>query len=83
MTLTLEKLGIERLAPHEKMELAQVLWDRAIEELENSPISEEVKAMLDARIADSVAKPGTGILWEVIEQETLAKLSAHRARESA
>ena len=36
-------------------------------------ITEDVKAMLDRRIAASDANPGTGIPWEVVKAESLKR----------
>jgi putative addiction module component (TIGR02574 family) len=36
-------------------------------------LSDETKAMLDRRVAEADANPGTGIPWEVVKAESLKR----------
>ncbi|HXD84900.1 MAG TPA: addiction module protein [Urbifossiella sp.] len=66
----------EELSLEERAELLQRLesgmldagWEPEL------PITDEVKAMLDARIADADANPDAGIPWEVVKAEALKRI---------
>ncbi len=65
MTKTLEDLL--KLSPAERAEIAVTLWD-SVSESEDAdvlPLSAEMKAELDRRLAEHDANPGAAIPWEV------------------
>jgi putative addiction module component (TIGR02574 family) len=64
---------VEELSPEERAELMSRLRDRFDEPGE---LSDELKALLDRRIAEADANPGAGIPWEVVKAESLKRARA-------
>jgi len=54
MSALLQKYGLDKLTTDEKEDLADRLWEEAAQEREAEPITPEVKAMLDERLARMV-----------------------------
>jgi putative addiction module component (TIGR02574 family) len=73
MTTTLESLGINRMNLEERLALVQAIWDSIAESTERSPLSDELRAELDRRLADHEANPGDTIPWEQVKAEALAR----------
>ena len=64
MTKTLEELL--KLPPAERAEIAVTLWD-SVAESEGAdvlPLSAEMKAELDRRLAEHEANPGAAVPWD-------------------
>ncbi len=63
-----------RLPPDQRLELAMALWD-SIEEAPEAatafPLTAELRAELDRRVAEHQADPASAISWENIERQFL------------
>lgn len=73
MAPTLTELGLDKLSVDDRLAIAEALRDSVEAELAAQPISPELAAELDRRIALSDADPGRGVPWEDV-------LAAARAR---
>lgn len=74
MTKTLEELL--KLSPAERAEIAVTLWDSVAESAgaDVLPLSAEMKAELDRRLADREVNPGAAVPWD----EALRRLRPSR-----
>ena len=72
---TLERLGIDRMTPGERLTLAQDILESLAAEQPPLPLSDAKRQELGRRIADAAANPGDGIPWAEIEAAALARLS--------
>jgi len=70
MRPTQQELGIDKLSLEDRRELVHEILDRVEEE---EPISDEVKAMLEERIAELDADPESSISWEEIQAEMMER----------
>lgn len=61
--------AFDQLTPAEQIEHVQYLWDRIAEHPEGVPVSAEMKAELDRRLAAHRADPSTAIPWEQVKAE--------------
>jgi putative addiction module component (TIGR02574 family) len=61
--------SFDQMTPAERIFHVQSLWDRIAEEPEGVPVSEEMKAELDRRLATHRADPSTAIPWEQVKAE--------------
>ena len=61
--------SFEQMTPAERILHVQRLWDRIAEEPEGVPVSDEMKAELDRRLAAHRAEPSTAIPWEQVKAE--------------
>jgi putative addiction module component (TIGR02574 family) len=61
--------SFEQMTPAERILHVQSLWDRIAEEPEGVPVSDEMKAELDRRLAAHRADPSTAIPWEQVKAE--------------
>lgn len=59
----------EQMTPAERILPVQSLWDPIAAEPEGVPISDEMKAELDRRLAAHRAEPSTAIPWEQVKAE--------------
>ena len=66
MPPTLRQLGIDTLSPEDRFALAQALWDSVNDDLAGQPISPEVRAELERRVALADADPSRGVPWETV-----------------
>ena len=66
MPPTLQQLGIDTLSPEDRFALAQALWDSVNDDLDEQPISPEVRAELERRVALADADPSRGTPWEAV-----------------
>ena len=73
MPPTLEALGIDRLSFEDRLRLVQQIWDSIAEEAERAPISDEVRQMLEERVAEDDADPDGGIPWDQVVAEARAR----------
>lgn len=64
---TLERLGIDRMTPGERLTLAQDILESLAAEQPPAPLSDAKRQDLDRRIADAAANPGDGVPWDEIE----------------
>ncbi len=63
----------ESLSPEERADLLNRLQDRFGEPAVAGALSDEMKAMLDRRVAEADANPGAGIPWEIVKAESLRR----------
>ena len=61
--------SFDQMTPAERILHVQSLWDRIAEEPEGVPVSDEMKAELDRRLAAHRAEPATAIPWEQVKAE--------------
>ena len=73
MPPTLQQLGIDTLSPEDRFALAQALWDSVNEYLDGQPISPEIQAELERRVALADADPARGLPWEVVRAAAKAR----------
>ena len=74
MSITAKSLGIDKLDVADRLALMGELWDSVIADTENLPLSIELKSELDKRIEDAESSPDSGIPWEQVKMDTLARL---------
>jgi putative addiction module component (TIGR02574 family) len=79
MAVDLKALGLDGLTPAEKRRLADELVERAnAEEPPGVPpryeLSDELRAELDRRLADSEANPDDHVPWEEVQASIRARL---------
>jgi putative addiction module component (TIGR02574 family) len=55
-----------KLSVAERIELAEAIWDTVAEEADAIPLSDELRAELDRRLADMEAHPDAGSPWEEV-----------------
>lgn len=62
-----------KLPPAERVELAMALWDSLEPDEWDAalPLTDEIKAELDRRLAEHDADPTSGIPWEVVRRQLL------------
>ena len=65
--------AFEQMTTDERILYVQDLWDRIAEEPERVPVSAEMKAELDRRLAAHLADPSTAIPWEQVKAELLRR----------
>ena len=73
MSPMIRHFGLDSLTTDERIVLAQELWDSVGGEIEAAPISPELAAELDRRIALADADPGRGKPWEEVLAATRAR----------
>ena len=64
----------DQMSPAERILYVQDLWDRIAEHPEEVPVSDELRAELDRRLAEHRADPGSAVPWETVK----ARLRARR-----
>jgi putative addiction module component (TIGR02574 family) len=69
----LVSLGIDRLSVRERIQLVQEIWDSIAAEVDQLPISEEMRGELDRRLAALDADPGKVVPWEDVEARARAR----------
>ena len=74
MSVTAKSLGIDKLDVANRLALIGELWDSVSAETESLPMSSEMKAELDTRIAEADANPESGISWEKAKNEAATRL---------
>ena len=73
MPPTLQQLGIDTLSPEDRFALAQALWDSVNDYLDGQPISPEIQAELERRVALADADPSRGVPWEAVRASAKAR----------
>jgi putative addiction module component (TIGR02574 family) len=66
--------SFDQMSPAERILYVQDLWDRIAEHPEDVPVTDEMKAELDRRLAEHRADPSSAITWD----ELKARLQARR-----
>lgn len=67
MAPTMKDLGIDRLSVADRIALAQEIWDSIAADPQPLPLTEDLKQMLDRRLAELDANPGNVLTWEEIK----------------
>jgi putative addiction module component (TIGR02574 family) len=67
MAPTMKDLGIDRLSIADRIVLVQEIWDSIADNPQEGPLSEEMKQVLDRRIAALEANPNDVLTWEDIK----------------
>ena len=73
MPPTLEDLGIDRLSVHDRIAVAQAIWDSLAEEQPPAMLTESQRAELQRRIAEHDRNPTDVVPWEQIQAEAQAR----------
>ena len=61
------------LSRAERIRLVEDIWDSVAAEPDDSPLSDELKAELDARLEDHLKNPDEGSTWEEVRERLLQK----------
>lgn len=67
MTPTMKELGIDRLSVADRIALVQEIWDSIAADSPSLPIAEDLKRVLDRRLAALDADPNNVLTWEEIK----------------
>ena len=70
---TLERLGIDRMSPAERIALVQEILDSVAADQPRPPLSETKRRELDRRLADAAANPDDGVPWDEVEAAALKR----------
>ncbi|SBS29137.1 Putative addiction module component [Marinomonas aquimarina] len=62
-------MNINHLSTKEKVQLAEELWESAYKEQSSAPISDEQKAILDARSAEFEKDQNIGTEWHLLKKQ--------------
>lgn len=73
MAPTLTEFGLDKLSRADRLALADALYDSVEAELAAEPISPELQAELERRIALDAADPGRCIPWEEVSRAARAR----------
>ncbi len=65
--------NFDQMSPAERILYVQELWDRIAEHAEDVPVTEEMKAELDRRLAEHRADPSSAVPWEKVKAHLRAK----------
>ncbi len=67
MAVTMKDLGIDRLSVEDRLALMHEIWDSVSGFVEQCPLTEDEKQMLDRRCAELDAHPENVLTWEEIK----------------
>ena len=73
MAPRMKELGIDRLSPEERLALVQEIWDSLATDLEQAPVSDEVRQLLEARLRAHEAAPEAVVPWEEVRARALKR----------
>ena len=73
MTPTIQDLGLDRLSPEERLDIAEAIWDSVSCDVQSATLSESQRKELERRLADSIARPDAVTSWETIKARALAR----------
>lgn len=73
MAPTIQELGLNQLSVEDRLSVAEAIWDNVAREMQSAPISDEQRAELERRLADSVARPDAVTPWELVKARALAR----------
>lgn len=73
MPPTLKQLGLDALSPEDQLALAEALLESVHEALDTEPVSPELRAELERRLALADAAPERGIPWEEVRAAARAR----------
>lgn len=74
MSVTAKSLGIDKLDVANRLALIGELWDSVSAETEALPLSTQMKAELDNRIAEADTNPESGVSWDQAKNDAIARL---------
>lgn len=80
MPPSLQELGLDRLSIEDRMAVADALWDSveaedaALPVADDEPLTPELEALIDRRLAEREANPSAGVPWEVVEARLRERL---------
>ena len=74
MSTAFQALGIDRLSPADRLDLAHDIWDSLAAEAATAPLTDAQRREVDARLAAHRADPGAAVPWEQVEAEALARV---------
>jgi len=74
VSVSLHDLGIDRLSIEERLQVAEVIWDSVVHDVEAAPIPDWQKAELERRLADSLANPDAVRPWGDVEVDALTRI---------
>jgi putative addiction module component (TIGR02574 family) len=74
MSVTAKSLGIDKLDVANRLALIGELWDSVSAETEALPLSVQMKTELDNRIAEADANPDSGVSWDQVKNDSIARL---------
>lgn len=71
--------ALRRLSVAERLQLVEDLWDSVAEDApdEALPITPELAAELDRRLAEHEADPGSALPWEKVRARILRRAPGH------
>jgi putative addiction module component (TIGR02574 family) len=72
MAINASEFGIDRLSVGERLELIQLLWDSLPPQVAPEDVPASHREILDERLAEAEADPGSGVPW----REAIARLGA-------
>jgi putative addiction module component (TIGR02574 family) len=64
---------IKRLSVDKRIELVQEVWDSIAEDRGVPPMTDELRALLEQRLAEDKASPNDVVTWEEIKAELKAR----------
>ncbi len=76
-------LDLERLTVAERLQLIEQVWDSLRHRAGTLPLSEDERALIEARRAEHRADPTAAVPWETVRAELLSDQGADDARTNA
>jgi putative addiction module component (TIGR02574 family) len=73
MPSLITSLGIDRLSPHEKIQLVQEIWGSIASSAEQLPLTDAQRQELERRLAALQSNPSNVIPWEEVEARAFAR----------
>ena len=73
MPAVLEQLGIDGWSVEDRLSLAQEIWDSVAHDIDHQPLSDVQRLELLRRIEHANAQPESGVPWETVKAEALAR----------
>lgn len=67
MAPSMKDLGIDRLNVADRLALVMEIWDSIAAQPESLPLPEDLKRLLDGRLAELDAHPANVVTWEEIQ----------------
>ena len=71
MTPTIQDLGLDRLSPEERLDIAEAIWDSVSCDVQPATLPESQRKELERRLADSISRPDSVTPWETIKARAL------------
>lgn len=74
MTAILKSLELEHLSIEDRVSLVTAIWDSIAISSGSPPLTDELRAELDQRFADHLARPDDVVPWEEAKAAALARM---------